>query len=138
MQDEFIKIPEIEDRKATVIQGNNAKLLVIIPDISSDEASRATLMSIITAMNLNAKTEVTYLFITESNIISILDLCKKVSLVILFGIDPEQISLNITPTYYRLFDLTRFKLIICHSIFDMNKDKNLKLKLWNIIKEIQL
>jgi len=95
------------------------------------------LMSIIKAMNLNAKEEVTFLFIDNLDMrLKSYDVLSNGCLTIIFGISPKTLGLNIIEQKYQLFKLENSQIIYCDAISELNKNKQLKVKLWNILQEI--
>ncbi|HPK10725.1 MAG TPA: hypothetical protein P5235_00635 [Saprospiraceae bacterium] len=128
--------PRFEDQ-LTKISVSSPRLIVVSEDMSKDNDSRSTLMSIIKAMNLNAKEEVTFLFIDNLDMrLKSYDVLSNGCLTIIFGISPKTLGLNIIEQKYQLFKLENSQIIYCDAISELNKNKQLKVKLWNILQEI--
>jgi hypothetical protein len=90
------------------------------------------------AMKLNAKADVNYIFVKNDLSIYSQDLIKGVKMIILFGVNPEVLNLNINVIKYQLLKFENFNLIMSDDMDTLNKNKNLKVKLWNIIKDLTL
>jgi hypothetical protein len=136
--DKYFRLPELENRTSDIIISSEKKLLVVTPNMSEDQESRKTLIAIINAMKLDAKSDVNYAFVNDDNNIYCEDLLDGVKLVILFGIPPEQLNININEIKYHLLKLEKYNLIYCDDMAMLNNNKALKMKLWNIIKDITL
>ena len=60
------------------------------------------------------------------------------SVIISFGLKPQQIGLNLDHQLYKLLRLKNIKLIFAHSLSDLEHNKRLKKSLWEVLKLLRI
>lgn len=125
------------DNYAKILNNNGLlKFLICIKQENKIEPElKEMLLNIIKALKID-ENEVE--IISFSNKIHLTQLLHtfKVSKVLCFGTEAEDISLNINLTKYHLYNINNFELIVVNDLIDVYNNQNMKSALWKLLQKM--
>lgn len=114
-------------------------VVVVFTDNHTSTATEELLSGILTACKLNESNSIVLKSTSSKreNLLSIKEIYDTKN-IILFGIDPVEFGLPITFPHFQLQTSDGIKYVSSPGLEEMVKDKSLKVKLWNSLKQIFL
>lgn len=121
------------------LQGKGAKgLLLIARESDLADGGKEKLEAIIKAIKMDIEQDA-YLYVypdeKDTKVLGPFLRKNKISDLLLFGINPKDLSLTIQAKLYTTFHFENLSLIISHKIHEMNANRSYKLALWNCLQE---
>jgi hypothetical protein len=131
MHTDEIIIPLKETRIAA---SGKHTLIILQKDDYQNEVAQKTLGGIAKALGLNFENDIElFLFDKENptNIASSLGNFKK---VLIFGVNPKAIGLQMDAKIYKIFSFEAFSLLVAHPVTKIAEDIKTKQILWKILQ----
>lgn len=135
-KDRLFRIPT-DTKAVTKVKGQGKKGLLVIAyleDLSEDNQSK--LGQILNAIKHDPTTDIKMVGIQDRGVIALSELVRThdAKAVIVFGLSPIQVSLNIAVKKYEWAHLEGLSVLFSDTIELMKADKDLKNKLWQSLK----
>lgn len=132
---QFLKDTSLVSENAIV---ENHKMLFLVNEKLNEEAT-IFLSKVAAAIGFNFESEVQVVQINDNDAFPIRNLKQKnIKVVLLFGIFPKQLELNIDFAPYRVITFSNQKLIFSHSITQVMPKVEYKKQLWEGLKSLEL
>lgn len=132
---QFLKDTSLVSENAIV---ENHKMLFLINEELNEEAT-IFLSKVAAAIGFNFESEVQVVQINDNDAFPIRNFKQKnIKVVLLFGIFPKQLELNIDFAPYRVISFSNQKLIFSHSITQVMPKVEYKKQLWEGLKSLEL
>lgn len=129
-------ITKSNDSVEIVGQRSN-QVLVIIKKSDLTDQNLKTLTDMMMAVKRNLE-ECTQLILVDESPISINQIINddKINTLLSFGNLPKQIGMQFTGSPYQVINTEGLKMIIAHTLGDLNQDKAKKIALWQSLQTI--
>jgi len=131
-------IPDF-DQQALKIEGKGLRSLLVITEADSyDTNEEITLKKLVTAIKFDFDNDIYFIKISKNELFSVSNLPLKYNEMIVFGLLPEQIGLNIEFRMYEILPFEHSRIMISDSIRQINAIPQNKQQLWVKLQEMFL
>ncbi len=131
-------IPEF-NQNTPKIEGNGLRSLLVITEADNyDTNEEITLKKLVSAIKFDFDNDIYFIKISKNELISLSNLPIKYSEMIVFGLLPEQIGLNIEYRMYEILPFEHSRIMMSDSIRQMNAIPQNKQQLWVKLQEMFL
>lgn len=131
LQDNIYDLPEAVDFPI-----EHQKLLCVLKEDQFGEAETNTLKAICQAIKINFESDVSTLVLKNGQKVSLGSSAKKFDVILFFGVNPKDASINIDAKLYRIFKFEGPSVLVSHHLQDISADKNKKLYLWKCLQAL--
>lgn len=111
-------------------------LIILSNEDHSQEVSQKTLAGIIKALALNSETDVELITVEKSNPLNIGESMNLFKNILIFGINPKTIGLQMDAKVYKIYTFENFKMVIAHPLSFIANDLKTKQGLWKILQSM--
>lgn len=111
-------------------------LIILSNEDHSQEISQKTLAGIIKALALNSETDVELVTVEKSNPLNIGESMNLFKNILIFGINPKTIGLQMDAKVYKIYTFENFKMVIAHPLSFIANDLKTKQGLWKILQSM--
>jgi len=109
-------------------------LLVILNQADFDE-HESLLRKILTSINYDFESNAASLILAAEEEINIAKLTREhLSHVLVFGVDPKKLGMNIQVGGYQFYKSETFSILVAHKLTKLQKEKMLKKRLWDALQ----
>lgn len=135
---EVFDIPET-DKSRIHLQGQGRQKLLCISDADSfGDQEKSTLEKMITAIKYDAEKDIFILTVPQDCHLSLSNLGLEYKDILLFGIRPDQIGLQVEYSLYTILHFDQRNVLVCDSIRQINAVPQKKQVLWGKLQEMFL
>lgn len=134
---QIIKLPgEYNLSKAPVKWEHSKSIFIISPPISYDD--KAFLNKIVESLEYSAESDCQFIEVAKDQFCPFEDLAQTgARLLLLFGLSPSALNLQISFKKYQVVSLADKKLLLADNPAEISNSKPLKMQLWNQLKNLK-
>ena len=134
------KFPESEYHKEDIIGNNQKGILVLSPENKLSNSNYILLQKILGAKNVDLDEDTLILRLPENPDINISRIIRdhNIKHLIIFGIQPKQVGINIQWKLYQKTKLGQLCILVSHNLEDLSNNQSLKRSLWQQLKNWDL
>lgn len=136
--DQVFNLPEHNAESFSLIGSEEGKLLVVVDESAFGTEEETMLNNMISAIKFDPKSDISKLILKQGQSIILSNLQRDFNNILVFGVIPEQLGLNIE---YKLYDILHFekcRMLICDSIIEIKTVIQKKQLLWAKLQEMFL
>ncbi len=135
---EVFDIPE-PDKSKIHLEGQGRQKLLCISDADSfGDQEKSTLEKMITAIKYDSEKDIFILTVPQDCHLSLSNLGLEYKDILLFGIRPDQIGLQVEYSQYTILHFDQRNVLVCDSIRQINAVPQKKQVLWGKLQEMFL
>lgn len=138
LTDQVFNLPEHNAESFSLIGSEEGKLLVVVDESAFGTEEETMLNNMISAIKFDPKSDISKLILKQGQSIILSNLQRDFNNILVFGVIPEQLGLNIE---YKLYDILHFekcRMLICDSIIEIKTVIQKKQLLWSRLQEMFL
>ncbi len=138
LTDQVFNLPEHNAESFSLIGSEEGKLLVVVDESAFGTEEETMLNNMISAIKFDPKSDISKLILKQGQSIILSNLQRDFNNILVFGVIPEQLGLNIE---YKLYDILHFekcRMLICDSIIEIKTVIQKKQLLWAKLQEMFL
>ena len=122
------------------LSGNNQKrILVVSTENKLNNIHLALLEKILSAKNINLKEDIILLNLPDEAKVNISRLIreKHIKHLIIFGVQPKHLGINVQWKLYQSIKLGNLNMLVSHNLDDLANNQELKRSLWLQLKNME-
>lgn len=138
LTDQVFNLPEHNAESFSLIGSEEGKLLVVVDESAFGTEEETMLNNMISAIKFDPKSDISKLILKQGQSVILSNLQRDFNNILVFGVIPEQLGLNIE---YKLYDILHFekcRMLICDSIIEIKTVIQKKQLLWSRLQEMFL
>lgn len=138
LTDQVFNLPEHNAESFSLIGSEEGKLLVVVDESAFGTEEETMLNNMISAIKFDPKSDISKLILKQGQSVILSNLQRDFNNILVFGVIPEQLGLNIE---YKLYDILHFekcRMLICDSITEIRTVVQKKQLLWARLQEMFL
>jgi hypothetical protein len=121
--------------KETRIQASAKHTLIILQkDDYQNEVAQKTLGGIAKALGLSLENDIELFLFDKGNPTNIASSLGNFKKVLLFGVNPKAIGLQMDAKIYKIFSFETFSMVVAHPVSKIAEDIKTKQILWKILQ----
>lgn len=114
--------------------GTKQTMIVLSKDDHQQEISQKTMGGIIKALGLNIDNDVEVITVEKSNPVNLGEAMNQFKNILVFGVNPKTIGLQMDAKVYKIYTFENFKMVIAHPLSFIANDLKTKQGFWKILQ----
>ena len=131
-------LPEHNAESFSLIGSEEGKLLVVVDESAFGTEEETMLNNMISAIKFDPKSDISKLILKRGQPIILSYFQRDFKNILVFGITPEQLGLNIEFKSYDILHFEKYRMLVCDSITEIRTVVQKKQMLWARLQEMFL